>query len=653
MSEQVIAAETTVSPTGDPAAGRARRRLPATLIIGIIVLGLMLLLAIFGPVIWGSQANNLGTAFRSGPTAAHLLGTDALGRDDLARTLSAARLTIWMAFLATLIAVGAGIVLGAAIVVAGPRVRATGERLIDLLIAYPPIIVALAVTAIFRPSETSVVVAIGLAFTPQFARLTNTLASSVSERDFVWVAQLLGLRGSRVLRRHILPNLAGPLLVLASVGFASAIITLSGLSFIGLGVQQPTYDWGALLASGLQDLNANPIEVVGPALGILITGLAAGLVGDGLNHYLDPRLRVSFRRRRQAAAAVQRVALGVPSPGPQAAGPADPGLVASVSDLRVFAPDAPEAPIVRGVSLQIRRGEIVGLVGESGSGKTMTAMGIARLLPAGLLWDAAELTVSGRDVSARSRSTRHLATEVGIVFQDPSSSFNPARHIGPQITETARVHGGMGKQQANALAIDRLRESHVSSPELRMRQYPHELSGGMRQRAMIAMALMTSPSLLIADEPTTALDVTVQADVLRLLRNLNQSHGMAVLLISHDIAVVSALCDRVCVMYAGRIVEELSAADLHAQRVCHPYTRALLAASPRLEAGADGTGLTPLEGRPPRPGIPISGCSFADRCSLAIDECRETDPELRDLGEGRRAACLVTTGPLGEATSRA
>jgi peptide/nickel transport system permease protein len=652
MSEQVIATETAVTPPEDAAAGRGRRRLPATLICGVIVLAAMLLLAIFGPVIWGTQANNLGTAFRSGPTAAHLLGTDALGRDDLARTLSATRLTIWMAFLATLIAVGAGIVLGAAIVVASPRVRAAGERLIDLLIAYPPIIVALAVTAIFRPSETSVVVAIGLAFTPQFARLTNTLAASVSERDFVWVAQLLGLRGSRVLRRHILPNLAGPLLVLASVGFASAIITLSGLSFIGLGVQQPTYDWGALLASGLQDLNANPIEVVGPALGILITGLAAGLVGDGLNHYLDPRLRVSFRGRRRAVAAARRAARALAAGAPAAA-PADPGLVASVGDLRVFAPDAPEAPIVRGVSLQIRRGEIVGLVGESGSGKTMTAMGIARLLPAGLQWDAAELTVSGQDVGARSRSTRHLATEVGIVFQDPSSSFNPARHIGPQITETARVHGGMGKQQANALAIERLRESHVSSPELRMRQYPHELSGGMRQRAMIAMALMTSPSLLIADEPTTALDVTVQADVLRLLRNLNQSHGMAVLLISHDIAVVSALCDRVCVMYAGRIVEELSAEDLHAQRVCHPYTRALLAASPRLEADAGDTGLTPLEGRPPRPGIPITGCSFADRCALVTDECRETDPELRDLGEGRRAACLVTTGPLGEATSRA
>ncbi|MGH3277339.1 MAG: dipeptide/oligopeptide/nickel ABC transporter permease/ATP-binding protein, partial [Streptosporangiaceae bacterium] len=625
MIGPATAAETAVNPgeaDAEAAARGRRRRLPATLICGIVVLVLVLVLAIVGPVIWGAQANNLGTVFRSGPTAAHLLGTDALGRDLLARTLSATRLTIWMAFLATLIAVGAGIVLGAAIVVAGHRIRATGERLIDLLIAYPPIIVALAVMAIFRPSETSVVIAIGLAFTPQFARLTNTLAASVSERDFVWVAQLLGLRGSRVLRRHILPNLAGPLLVLASVGFASAIITLSGLSFIGLGVQQPTYDWGALLASGLQDLNANPIEVVGPALGILITGLAAGLVGDGLNQYLDPRQRVKLGRRRRPAAIQEAVDSSfAASPGSRPVAPADADLVASVRDLRVLAPDAPGAPLVRGVSLRIRRGEIVGLVGESGSGKTLTAMGIARLLPPGLQWDAAELTVNRRDVSSHSRPPRHLATEVGIVFQDPSSSFNPARHIGPQITETARVHGAMSKQEASALAIERLRESHVSSPELRMRQYPHELSGGMRQRAMIAMALMTSPALLIADEPTTSLDVTVQADVLRLLRNLNRTRGMAVLLISHDIAVVSALCDRVCVMYAGRIVEELSAEDLHAHRVCHPYTRALLAASPRLEADAGGVSLTPLDGRPPRPGIPISGCSFASRCSLATDQC--------------------------------
>lgn len=652
----------------EPGVPRARRRLPLPLAAGLVGLTLILLLAIVAPFIWQGSANALGIAFRSGPSSAHPLGTDALGRDVLDRTLVATRLTVWMAILATLIAVGAGILFGAAIVLTGPRVRALGERLIDLLVAYPPIIVALAVTAIFRPSETSVVVAIGLAFTPQFARLTNTMAASVRGRDFVGVAQLLGLRPARVLRRHILPNLAGPLLVLASVGFASAIITLSGLSFIGLGVQEPSYDWGKLLSSGLQDLSVNPIEVVGPAVGILVTGLAAGLVGDGLNQYLDPRFRVGrlFRRGRRRGtettapwppAAARHLpgpapeAGGSPVPAPAAAGGRRreaPDNVVSVRDLWVASADTPGTPIVRGVSLDIGRGEILGLVGESGSGKTITAMTVSRLLPPGLLWSASMLEVNRRDLSShRDKPSRHLATEMGIVFQDPSSSFNPARHIGPQITEVARVHAGLSKREAHALAVERLRESHVSSPELRMRQYPHELSGGMRQRAMIAMALMTSPALLVADEPTTALDVTVQADVLRLLRRLNASHDMAILLISHDITVVSSLCDRVCVMYAGRIVEELTADDLRANRVCHPYTRALLAASPQLDPGARRTSLTPLAGRPPRAGVPISGCAFASRCPLATDVCRTVDPKLRDVGGGR-AACHVTTGPLEE-----
>lgn len=651
--------------TGSAVSGR--RRLPPAFKAGVIVLALIGLLAIVGPIIWSDDANNLGIVLRGGPSGAHPLGTDALGRDVLARTLVATRPTVVMALLATLIAVGAGIILGAAIVLAGRRVRAFGERLIDLLVAYPPIIVALALVAIFQPSEKTVVVAIGLAFTPQFARLTNTMAASVGGRDFVTVAQLLGLRPGRVLRRHILPNLAGPLLVLASVGFASAIITLSGLSFIGLGVQDPQYDWGKLLASGLQDLNINPIEVVGPALGILITGLAAGLVGDGLNQYLDPRRRVASRRRRRAqrrAAAVTWPPSSLSAAEANIPGGREPdskvtaseaphppsGLTVSVRDLWVAgSAETLNAPIVRGVSFDIGQGEILGLVGESGSGKTLTAMSVARLLPPGLVWSASTLRVNGRDVSSQQgKPPKHLATEMGIVFQDPSSSFNPARHIGPQITEVARVHGGLSKREANALAIERLRESQVSSPELRMRQYPHELSGGMRQRAMIAMALMTSPTLLIADEPTTAVDVTVQADVLRLLGRLNATHDMAILLISHDISVVSSLCHRVCVMYAGRIVEELSANDLSEGRVCHPYTRALLAAAPVLAADARDKALVQLPGRPPRAGIPIVGCSFAPRCPLVTDECREVDPRLRPIGDSGMAACHVTTGPLEE-----
>jgi peptide/nickel transport system permease protein len=325
-------------------------------------------------------------------------------------------------------------------------------------------------------------------------------------------------------------------------------------------------------------------------------------------------------------------------------------LVVSARNLWVAASSSTvEAPIVRGVSLDIARGEMVGLVGESGSGKTLTAMAIARLLSPSLVWSATALTVSGRDVRpSQEKAPREMATGMGIVFQDPSSSFNPARHIGPQLTEVSRVHGGMSKQKANALAVERLRETQVSSPELRMHQYPHELSGGMRQRAMISMALMTSPSILIADEPTTALDVTVQADVLRLLRRLNTTYGMAILLISHDISVVSSLCDRICVMYAGRIVEELSSEQLRAKRICHPYTRALLAAAPLLDLGARQSRLVPLPGRPPRAGEPISGCSFAARCPLATDICRTVDPHLRDLGGGGRIACHVSNGPLEE-----
>jgi oligopeptide/dipeptide ABC transporter ATP-binding protein len=248
--------------------------------------------------------------------------------------------------------------------------------------------------------------------------------------------------------------------------------------------------------------------------------------------------------------------------------------------------------------------------------------------------------------SARSKPPRRLATEIGVVFQDPASCFNPARRIGPQITEVARVHGNMTRAEANEAAVERLRECRVSAPESRMRQYPHELSGGMRQRAMIAAALLTSPTLIIADEPTTALDVTVQAEVLDLLRSINATLHTSILLISHDIKVISTMCDRICVMYAGGIVEELSASALRQQHVCHPYTRALLMAAPELRPEAKRLSLNPLPGRTPSPGQRGVGCAFAPRCSLAGPHCSEVAPVIRDLQGDGRAACHVTQGPL-------
>lgn len=622
---------------------RARRRPPTMLLVGATLLLIMVLLAVFAPILWGSQADALTIDIRTNASGAHPLGTDALGRDVLLRTLVATRITLIMAACATLIAAGVGTVLGAGVVVAGRHVRGTGARVIDLLVSYPPIIIALTITAIFSPGKVSVVFAIGLGFCPQFARLTNTLASSVSSRDYVAVAKLLGTGRARLLTRHVLPNISSPMLVLTSVGFATSIVALSGLSFLGLGVQQPDYDWGSLLADGLRDLSTLPVESVGPALAILLTGLAAGLVGDGLARYGEPR-----QQERVGRTTRPRQVTAPPVPTRETQTDDARATVAAISELQIMAGNL---PLVRGISLEIKTGEIVGLVGESGSGKSLTAMAFARLLGPGLTWTVDRLQLGDLDLSRPDvpLPTR-LATELGVVFQDPSSCLNPALRVGTQLTEVLQVHKGFSRKAARAAAVERLREVRVSSPEVRMHQYPHELSGGMQQRAMIAMALLTEPRLLIADEPTTALDVTVQADVLRLLHQINQQHQTAMLLISHDINVVSALCHRVCVMYAGRIVEEITVEDLRAGRVYHPYTKALLDASPSPDADRNTNPLRPLPGRPPHGGEIGTACSFAPRCPLAMPRCFEEDPVLLPVaGAQGTAACHAVESDMAGA----
>jgi peptide/nickel transport system permease protein len=576
MTQQMLNA--TPSPDAPRASGgrtAQKRRVPGALVVGLVGLGLIVLIAIVAPLLWGTSADQSSGPIRGGASSSHWLGTDSQGRDVLLRTLVATRLTMIMALIATGIAVVLGGLLGTVVIICGPRVRWVGTRAIDLLVSLPPIIVALAITAIFRPGTVSVVAAIGIAFSPQFARLTNTLASSVGQKDFVVTARLLGLSGRRVLVRHVLPNIASPVLVLTSVCLSTTIVTMSGLSFVGLGVQPPSADWGQLLASGIRSLYENPIEALGPSLAILLTGLAAGLIGDGLAKYGEPRQTRARTKKRPTPAAGS-------TPDPLETDTDGVVPVVSVRNLRVYAGHTEDsAPLVRGISLDIRPGEILGLVGESGSGKSLTAMTVAQLTPSELRWTADRLQVAGHLLAEGGTPPKQLALDTGIVFQDPSSCFNPGRRLGPQLTEAIRVHQKVGRREANAMAVQRLREAKVSLPERRLRQYPHELSGGMRQRAMIAMALLTGPSLLIADEPTTALDVTVQAEVLRVIKQVNLDHQMAILLISHDITVVSAMCDRVCVMYQGEIVEEVSVEALRRGDVQHPHTQALLAASPR------------------------------------------------------------------------
>ncbi|MDE5466248.1 ABC transporter ATP-binding protein [Bradyrhizobium sp. CSS354] len=293
-----------------------------------------------------------------------------------------------------------------------------------------------------------------------------------------------------------------------------------------------------------------------------------------------------------------------------------------------------------GISFQVRRGETLGVVGESGCGKSVTALSILRLLPKlNAKTVGGEISFHGRDLLKLSeREMRQIRGDrIAMIFQEPMTSLNPVYTVGHQIAETVQIHTKASRSNAIARAQEMLRLVRIADPERRISNYPHEMSGGMRQRVMIAMALACSPELLIADEPTTALDVTIQAQILRLIVDLKERMGTAVMFITHDLGVVAETCQRVMVMYAGRIVEQAPVIDLFA-RPTHPYTRALMQSVPTRGRGR-GRRLPEIAGIVPSLREPLVGCSFAPRCPFAVDICREQTPTLRDVRPGHAAAC--------------
>jgi oligopeptide/dipeptide ABC transporter ATP-binding protein len=308
----------------------------------------------------------------------------------------------------------------------------------------------------------------------------------------------------------------------------------------------------------------------------------------------------------------------------------------SVRDLAIaFGPTR----VLEEVSFDIAEGEVLGVVGESGSGKSMTALAIMGLLPEGGRVDAGTIAFEGRDVTQlpEREMERLRGARMAMIFQDPTASLNPVLTVGEQIAEVLRRRRRLSRRDAQAEAVRLLKLVEIAAAERRVEEYPHQLSGGMRQRAMIAIALACRPRLLIADEPTTALDATVQAGILDLLRGLRRELGMAVLLITHDLGVVAEICERVVVMYAGKVVET-GGADAVFERPRHPYSRALLAAIPRLE-GPIGQ-LPAIPGVVPAPFDFPRGCRFAPRCAHAERACTLVAPSLRDLGTGSAAACI-------------
>ncbi|WP_042202760.1 ABC transporter ATP-binding protein [Paenibacillus camerounensis] len=296
---------------------------------------------------------------------------------------------------------------------------------------------------------------------------------------------------------------------------------------------------------------------------------------------------------------------------------------------------------VDGISLSVRKGETLGIVGESGCGKSITSLSIMQLLPKRISRIASgHIRFEGKDMlEMPDKEVRNIrGNRIAMIFQEPMTSLNPVFKIGRQISESARYHLKLGKKEASERAIEMLRKVGIPRPEKIAEQYAHQLSGGMRQRVMIAMAMVCSPQLLIADEPTTALDVTIQAQILDLMRELQEKEGMSILMITHDLGVVAEMCDRVVIMYAGQIVEETDVATLYSTPL-HPYTRGLLASLPQL--AGDSERLTSIPGQVPNPANLPAGCRFAPRCPVAVDRCLTERPELVEIQPGHTCRCLL------------
>ncbi len=308
-----------------------------------------------------------------------------------------------------------------------------------------------------------------------------------------------------------------------------------------------------------------------------------------------------------------------------------------VRDLRIIFPTpAGVVQAVNGIDLEIERGEIFGLVGETGCGKTVTGLALLGLVPPPGRVSATRFRIGGEDVLSNRDWRRIRGRQVAMIFQDPAASLNPTFDIGSQLTQVIRHHAPLNGREARRRARELLADVGLPDVERALRAYPHEFSGGMQQRATIALALASGAELLIADEPTTALDVTIQAQILRLLMALREKHGLTILLITHDLGVVAQTCDRVAVLYAGTIVETGGALDLF-RSPQHPYTQGLLAALPR--PGSRGRSLAAIEGSVPSGLQPLAGCPFAPRCPHVFDRCRVEQPVLRELALAQFAAC--------------
>ncbi|MFV1877853.1 dipeptide/oligopeptide/nickel ABC transporter permease/ATP-binding protein [Nioella sp.] len=603
---------------------------------GLIVMGLVVLLAVLTPILPLADPDVTNTPARFTPPFSEgaPLGTDHLGRDLLSRLMWGTRLSLAVGFAAAFIAATIGAAIGIISGYYGGRTDNIIMRFVDVLMAFPYILLALAIVAALGPGLMNALIAVAAVNIPFFARNIRGITVGIAHKEFVDAARLAGLSDAKIILTEILPNVLPVIVIAMSTTVGWMILETAGLSFLGLGSQPPQADLGSMLGEARSALITNPHTSLVPGVMILIIVMAINLLGDGVRDALDPRLKSGALSRPLPATLVD--------PGRTAGSAPEGRALLQLSQLETQFHIGPRIyRAVGGVDLQIQPGECLGLIGESGSGKSVTALSIMGLVasPPGKITGGSVYYRGEELVGAPYELLRSLrGRKVAYIFQDPLATLHPLYTVGDQLIEAVRVHRRVPKHEARAHAIELLKSVRIPNAEDRVGNYPHEMSGGMRQRVGIAMALANDPDVIIADEPTTALDVTVQAQILTLLDDLRRERDVAILFITHDFGVVAQLCDRVAVMYAGRIVEQGTTDEILATPA-HPYTRRLMACVPELGAGRRR--LEAIPGLPPVVDKLPAGCAFADRCDKVRAACRQGDITLDEIGATRRVRCIA------------
>ncbi|MHA6523687.1 dipeptide/oligopeptide/nickel ABC transporter permease/ATP-binding protein [Tessaracoccus sp. G1721] len=549
-------------------------------VVAIGFLTLVGLAAVFGPLLAPLDGNKADAYKILAPAGdGSLLGFDGAGRDIFSRLLSATQISISAALVALIVALLIGVTAGLLAGYYKGWLDTTFTWVTSLTMALPGIIVLLAARAVVGPSVYWSMVIFGLLMSPSFYRLVYASVSAVREELYVDAARVAGLSDARIMSRHILGVVRAPIIIQASMIMAIAIAIQSGLEFLGIGDPQ-TPTWGSMLKDGFEVMYRQPINMLWPSLAIGLTTISLTLLANAMRDALE-RTATAGRKKRKPSALADRPANPATLRHDDDARTAERTgeVLLEVKDLRVGydQPNGSVIEVVHGVDLTIKRGEVHGLIGESGSGKTQTSFAVLGLLPTGGRVLGGSIVFEGTDlVSGTTRG--HAAVrgkKIAYIPQEPMSNLDPMFTIGSQLVEPLRKTQGLDKQAAKARALALLERVGIPEPERTFNAYPHQVSGGMAQRVLIAGAVSSDPDLLIADEPTTALDVTIQAEVLDLIRDLQSEFHMAVLLVTHNFGVVADLCDRVSVMKEGLIVETGPVRSIF-KAPKHDYTRSLL-----------------------------------------------------------------------------